>query len=377
MFLICAAVVKVIFSLTPIGLTECEGKLMSLVSADVLPRECPPGGGPAAHQHPDFSQDDFMLKMPAIERFAVTVKEIAQLFGTKLAETELPDEADAIEFQLRSQADQNRQLKDDIRSVMREARYLLSNLEARKADGQEDRDIKQDWDTVQRYSKRASGPTTRHGDGFFEKRHLTLQQYLQLMRLALMSTNFLFAVAQMEETLEQLIGQEKEVAAVGGLRSWAVPRSSCTATNYHYVLALIIQCCNELRHHCDMLTTAIRAKLAALTLKRHLLLRLEEARRWCDEGAYLLSNQLVDKFQSKEGVQAALQDIETPGGGTVVPDVLSLEFEAILTPQLQTQIGVAIEMLSAMQGMIHNRQACLRKLADNQVPAHPASGPSA
>ncbi|KAK6305650.1 hypothetical protein J4Q44_G00244300 [Coregonus suidteri] len=86
----------------------------------------------------------------AIERFAVTVKEIAQLFGTKLAETELPDEADAIEFQLRSQADQNRQLKDDIRSVMREARYLLSNLEARKADGQEDRDIKQDWDTVQR-----------------------------------------------------------------------------------------------------------------------------------------------------------------------------------------------------------------------------------
>ncbi|KAK6305649.1 hypothetical protein J4Q44_G00244290 [Coregonus suidteri] len=98
-----------------------------------------------------------------------------------------------------------------------------------------------------------------------------------------------------------------------------------------------------------MLTTAIRAKLAALTLKRHLLLRLEEARRWCDEGAYLLSNQLVD----------------------------NLEFEAILTPQLQTQIGVAIEMLSAMQGMIHNRQACLRKLADNQVPAHPASGPSA
>lgn len=38
---------------------------------------------------------------------------------------------------------------------MREGRHLLSNLEAAKAakaDGQEDKDIKQDWDTVQRYS---------------------------------------------------------------------------------------------------------------------------------------------------------------------------------------------------------------------------------
>lgn len=46
-------------------------------------------------------------------------------------------------------------MQEDIRSVMREGRHLLSNLEAAKAakaDGQEDKDIKQDWDTVQRCS---------------------------------------------------------------------------------------------------------------------------------------------------------------------------------------------------------------------------------
>uniref|UniRef100_A0A8C7TBT8 MCF.2 cell line derived transforming sequence b n=1 Tax=Oncorhynchus mykiss TaxID=8022 RepID=A0A8C7TBT8_ONCMY len=332
----------------------------------------------------------------AIESFAVTVKEIAQLlqsFGTELAETELPDEADAIEFLLRSHTDKYRQLKDDIRSVMREGRHLLSNLEAAKAakaDGQEDKDIKQDWDTVQRLLAQLRDMEMAF-DGFFEKHHLKLQQYLQLMRYEM-------SFHEMEEILDQLSGQEKEVAAVGGtvvqteqllkdLESLdtraqeemgraqiIILRGHQLATGHHYALALIVQRCNELRHHCDVLTTAIRAKRATLTRIRHLLLRLEEARRWCDEGAYLLANQLVDKFQSKEGAQGALQDIErlqeeTPLCLSQSPDVLSLEFEAILTPQLEVciPIGVATEKLSAMQRMIHNRQACLRKLADIQV----------
>eukprot|EP00063_Salmo_salar_P076683 XP_014051518.1 PREDICTED: proto-oncogene DBL isoform X8 [Salmo salar] len=316
-----------------------------------------------------FSQDDFMLKMPvvmlssvtdllryidenqltsefggtleychsdwivlrtAIESFAVTVKEIAQLlqsFGTELAETELPDEADAIEFLLRSHTDKYRQLKEDIRSVMREGRHLLSNLEAAKAakaDGQEDKDIKQDWDTVQRLLAQLRDMEMAF-DGFFEKHHLKLQQYLQLMRYEM-------SFHEMEEILDRLSGQEKEVAAVGGtvvqteqllkdLESLdtraqeemgraqiIILRGHQLATGHHYALALIVQRCNELRHHCDVLTTAIRAKRAALTRIRDLLLRLEES-----------------------------------------------------------QIGVATEKLSAMQRMIHNRQACLRKLADIQV----------
>ncbi|KAM9498012.1 proto-oncogene DBL isoform 2-T2 [Salvelinus alpinus] len=342
----------------------------------------------------EYCHSDWVVLRTAIESFAVTVKEIAQMlqsFGTELAETELPDEADDIEFLLRSHTDKYRQLKDDIRSVMREGRHLLSNLEAAKAakaDGQEDKDIKQDWDTVQRLLAQLRDMEMAF-DGFFEKHHLKLQQYLQLMRYEM-------SFHEMEEILDRLSGQEKEVAAVGGtvvqteqllkdLESLdtraqeemgraqiIILRGHQLATGHHYALALIVQRCNELRHHCDVLTTAIRAKRAALTRIRDLLLRLEEARRWCDEGAYLLANQLVDKFQSKEGAQGALQDIErlqeeTPLCLSQSPDVLSLEFEAILTPQLESQIGVATEKLSAMQRMIHNRQACLRKLADIQV----------
>uniref|UniRef100_A0A4W5QK87 MCF.2 cell line derived transforming sequence n=1 Tax=Hucho hucho TaxID=62062 RepID=A0A4W5QK87_9TELE len=359
-----------------------------------------------------FSQDDFMLKMPvvmlssvtdllryidenqltsefggtleychsdwivlrtAIESFAVTVKEIAQLlqsFGTELAETELPDEADAIEFLLRSHTDKYRQLKDDIRSVMREGRHLLSNLEAAKAakaDGQEDKDIKQDWDTVQRLLAQLRDMEMAF-DGFFEKHHLKLQQYLQLMRYEM---SFHEVHCTMMGILDwgfcDCGGCQEEM----GRAQIIILRGHQLATGHHYALALIVQRCNELRHHCDVVSCFHASVCVCVCLCLCVYVCLQ-ARRWCDEGAYLLANQLVDKFQSKEGAQGALQDLErlqeeTPPCLSQSPDVLSLEFEAILTPQLESQIGVATEKLSAMQRMIHNRQACLRKLADIQV----------
>lgn len=47
------------------------------------------------------------------------------------------------------------------------------------------------------------------------------------------------------------------------------------SANHHYALALIIQRCNELRHHCDVITAAMRTKRASLTRVRDLLRRLE------------------------------------------------------------------------------------------------------
>ena len=55
-----------------------------------------------------------LLPLQAIESFAVTVKDIAQMlqaFGTELAETELPNEGKAIEYLLESHTDKYRKLK--------------------------------------------------------------------------------------------------------------------------------------------------------------------------------------------------------------------------------------------------------------------------
>lgn len=127
--------------------------------------------------------------MQSIETFAVTVKEIAQLlqgFGSELSDTELPDEATAIEFLEHSHTHRYRQMKvaatapwsplvsllalsdrlhtlwflclsdqDDICGVLKEGRLLLSNLEtvkAAKKNVEEEREIQSDMETVQRCS---------------------------------------------------------------------------------------------------------------------------------------------------------------------------------------------------------------------------------
>ncbi|KPP58916.1 hypothetical protein Z043_123218, partial [Scleropages formosus] len=351
----------------------------------------------------EFCHSDWIVLRTAIESFAVTVKEIAQMlqaFGTELAETELTDEANAIDYLLRSHTDKYRQLKDDIRSVMRQGRQLLTRLEASRAaeeDSGEEKDVSQDWNTVQSPRSHVPAPPRLLAqlrdmemafDGFFEKHHLKLKQYLQLLRY---EQNF----HEMEASLEQLTAQEREIPSVGATVAQTdqlikdldaldkraqdemsraqiiILHGHQLAANHHYAMALIVQRCNELRHYCDVLTAALRAKRAALARTRDLLLRLEEALRWCDEGAYLLANQLMDKCQSKDGAQAALRDIEkfqegTPPPLSAGPQVLSQEYESILTPQLQAQIGAAHDKLSSVKGMIENRQASLRKLADKQ-----------
>ncbi|XP_061090915.1 proto-oncogene DBL [Conger conger] len=379
-----------------------------------------------------FSQEDFMLKMPvvmlssvtdllryidenqltpefggtleychsswivlrtAIESFAVTVKEIAQMlqaFGTELAETDLPEEGNAIEFLLMSHTDKYRKLKDDIRTVTREAHHLLSNLEASGIEEYSGKhwNVSQEWETVQRLLGQLRDMEMAF-DGFFEKHHLKLQQYLQLLR-------YECSFHEMESTLENLSVQEQEMAVSGdtvaqteqliremedldsraqeemGRAQIIILHGHQLAGSHHYAMALILQRCNQLRHHGDTLTAALRAKHSALTHSRDLLLRLEQTLRWCDEGAYLLANQMVDKFQSKEGAQVALRDIERFQESvapplSVGPDVLAMEFESILTPELQAQIGSAHEKLTAVQAMLQNRQACLRKLADKLV----------
>uniref|UniRef100_A0A4W5RJW0 MCF.2 cell line derived transforming sequence a n=1 Tax=Hucho hucho TaxID=62062 RepID=A0A4W5RJW0_9TELE len=338
-----------------------------------------------------FSQEDFMLKMPVIESFAVTVKDIAQMlqaFGTELAETELPDEGTAIVHLLSTHTDKYKKLKEAIWSVSKEGRHLLASLEASGREEDSLWDIRLDWETVQRLLAQLRDMESAF-DGFFEKHHLKLQQYLQLLR-------YEHSFQEMELSLERLATQEREVSLSGetltqteqtlrdldSLEAHAqeemarvqtvILHGHQLAACHHYAMALIMQRCNELRHRCDTLSKALRAKHTHLSQAYQLLLRLDQAQSWCDDGAYLLAQQLVEKFQSKEGAQAALKDIDRflEGAPSLLnsgPDLLAMEFESVLTPERQVQIGKTFEKHTAVQEMIHNRQVCLRKLADKHV----------
>uniref|UniRef100_A0A3Q2PMU8 MCF.2 cell line derived transforming sequence n=1 Tax=Fundulus heteroclitus TaxID=8078 RepID=A0A3Q2PMU8_FUNHE len=298
----------------------------------------------------DYCHSDWIVLRTAIESFAVTVKDIAQMlqgFGTELAEAELPDEGKAIEQLLETHTEKYKKLKDAIRSVSKEGRHLLSNLEISGKDDDSQWDVKLDWETVQLLAQLRDMELAF--DGFFEKHHLKLHQYLQLLRY--------------EQSFQEEVMSRAQIIILHGHQLSAA---------HHYAMALIMQRCNELRHHCDTLSAALKSKHSFLMQTHQLLLCLGQAQTWCDDGAYMLANQLVDKSQSKEGAQTALRDIEkflegAPSMLSSGHDVLAMEYEAVITPQLQTQIGKVFEKYATVQQMIQNRQACLRKLADKQV----------
>ncbi|CDQ68479.1 unnamed protein product [Oncorhynchus mykiss] len=339
----------------------------------------------------DYCHSDWIVLRTAIESFAVTVKDIAQMlqaFGTELAETKLPAEGTAIMRLLSTHTDKYRKLKEAIRSVSKEGRHLLASLEASGREEDSLWDVRLDWETVQRLLAQLKGMESAF-DGFFEKHHLKLQQYLQLLR-------YEHRFQEMELSLEHLASQEREMSSSGEkltqteqtLRDLDILEAHAQeemvsaqiiilhghqlAASHHYAMALILQRGNELRHRCDTLSNALRVKRAHLSRAHRLLLRLGQAQSWCDDGAYLLAQQLVDKFQSKEGAQAALKDMDrflegAPSLLSSGPDLLAVEFESVLTPEIQVQIGETFEKHTVVQEMIHNRQVCLRKLAEKHV----------
>ncbi|KAK6473710.1 proto-oncogene DBL-like isoform X1 [Huso huso] len=159
----------------------------------------------------EYCHSDWVVLRTAIESFAVTVKEIAQMlqaFGTELAERELPNDINSIEYLLIANTDKYKQLKEDMHSVMREGRHLLSSLEeSASAESEQEWDVSQDWHTVHRLLAQLHDMETAF-DGFWEKHQLKLKQYLQLW-------GFEQHFHEMETALQQLSAQERELPGAG------------------------------------------------------------------------------------------------------------------------------------------------------------------
>ncbi|XP_023489186.1 proto-oncogene DBL isoform X6 [Equus przewalskii] len=344
-----------------------------------------------------FSQEDFMLKLPAIENFALTVKEMAQMlqsFGTELAETELPDDIPSIEEILAIRAERYHLLKNDITAVTKEGKILLTNLEVPNAEKavssrlDHHEQISGDWQTINKLLTQVRDMETAF-DGFWEKHQLKMEQYLQLWK-------FEQDFQELVSDVELLLNQQAELADVTGniaqvkqkikklekldensqdllaKARFVILHGHRLAANHHYALDLICQRCNELRYLSDILVDEIKAKRIQLSriFKMHKL--LQQARQCCDEGECLLANQETDKFQSKEDAQKALQDIENFLEMAVPfinydPETLQYEFDVILSPELKVQMQTVQLKLENIRSIFENQQAGFRNLTDKRV----------
>ncbi|KAM4818976.1 proto-oncogene DBL isoform 2-T2 [Thomomys bottae] len=383
-----------------------------------------------------FSQEDFMLKLPvvmlssvsdlltyiedkqltpelggtlqychsewivfrnAIENFALTVKEMAQVlqsFGTELAETELPDDIPSIEEILEIRTERYHLLKNEIMTVTKQGKILLANLQLPAAEGAMSSSLEHrhpmcgDWQTVNKLLIQVYDMETAF-DGFWEKHQLKMEQYLQLWRF---EQDFQKLLVEIEHLLKQqselgdvtgnIIQVKHKIKKLESLdeKSEALlTKTRCVilhghqlAANHHYALDLICQRCNELRYLSDVLVNEIKSKRIQLnrTLKMHKL--LQQARQCCDEGECLLANQETERFQTKEDALKALEDIKNFIESSLPfinydAESLEYEFDVFLSPELKIQMQTVQLKLENIRSMFENHQMGFVKQTQKHV----------
>ncbi|XP_069603127.1 proto-oncogene DBL isoform X1 [Ranitomeya imitator] len=342
----------------------------------------------------EYRHRDWVVFRTAIEGFALTVKEIAQMlqaFGTELAETELPSDVYSIEHILANRTEKYCQLKKDITSVTQEGGLLLNSFEEPSTSlvtEQETSEKHGDWETVNRLLAQLHEMESAF-DGFWEKHQLKMEQYLELLKFEQHfqelknATDFLMAqqtgvpdtgenISEVKQRIVELGNIEERSKELMGRSQMVILHGHQLAANHHYALNLICQQCNELRHASDILSEEIRRKLSHLSTTHELHVRLQQALESCDKGAYFLANQQMDKCQSREGAQRALQDVEKFLDSSELdlsfdPQSLQYDFESILTEELKAQIQAVQAKIENVRELFENRQSCLKKLADKQV----------
>nr|DBA20934.1 TPA: hypothetical protein GDO54_017665 [Pyxicephalus adspersus] len=288
-----------------------------------------------------FSQEDFILKLPV-----VMLSSASDLLNYIDEKQLTPEFGGTLEYRHRDWVVFRTK---DITSVMREGSLLLNTFEGQSTSlvsGQQVCVKPGDWDTVNRLLAQLHEMECAF-DGFWEKHQLKMEQYLELLKF--------------EQHFEEELTARSQVMILHGHQ---------LAANHHYALNLICQQCNELRHASDILLEEIKRKHARLSSTQELHVQLQQALECCDNGAYFLANQQMDKCQSREGAQKALQDVEKFLESCVLffdPQSLKHKYDIILTDELKAQIQAVHVKMENMRDLFENRQASLKKLADKQV----------
>ncbi|XP_044200459.1 guanine nucleotide exchange factor DBS isoform X2 [Thunnus albacares] len=349
----------------------------------------------------EYCHDSWISHRTAIEAFALMVKTTAQTlqaFGTELAETELPNDAEATTNLLHTHTLKKDKMKEDLQVALSQGGRLLECInEPLQTDPEYNmtHDELENLATVQRLLGQLDETETAFDD-FWERHRTKLEQCLQLRHF---EQHFREVRAQLDVTLERLSGfSEVSVSPVHAehvLRELnGHEEKACEVLDYalslagegdrliensHYAEDSIRPKCIELRGVCEEISSTLRSKKSLLLRAMELHHALEKASRWCEEGIFLLASQPVDRCQSQDGAEAALQELEryldtAPLHTLTDRSAICCQYEAVLTTQLRDQIEKVFQKQSSVQEMFEKRRVSLKKLAAKQTrPVQPVA----
>ncbi|XP_071334073.1 guanine nucleotide exchange factor DBS isoform X5 [Trachinotus anak] len=349
----------------------------------------------------EYCHEKWISHRTAIEGFALMVKKTAQTlqsFGTELAETELPNEIQATTILLSTHTDKKDKMKEYLLVALGQGSRLLESINepvVRDPDHNMNQDELENLATVQRLLSQLD-ETERAFDEFWVRHQTKLEQCLQLRHFehnyrevrALLDqvseklTTFSevgISPAHAEHIFCELTTYEERVCEVLD-RALALSREGDELIqNSHYAEDSIQPKCSELRAISENVSSSLRAKKDHLLKAMELHRCLERASKWVDDGIYLLASQPVDKCQSHEGAELALQELERyldNAGQNQLTDLSTIwtEYEAVLNQQFKDQVERIFQKQVSMQEMFDKRRVSLKKLAAKQTrPVQPVA----
>uniref|UniRef100_A0A452IL06 Uncharacterized protein n=1 Tax=Gopherus agassizii TaxID=38772 RepID=A0A452IL06_9SAUR len=349
----------------------------------------------------DYCHNRWLSHRTAIESFALMVKQTAQMlqsFGTELAETELPNDVQSTSSLLAAHSKKKDKMKEDLRLALKQGHDILeSNRKpvAENSDYKLNQDQLDNQTTVERLLAQLD-ETEIAFDEFWAKHQQKLEQCVQLRNfeqtfrevkaaLSIASerlsafTDVGNSVSHVEHILKDLANfEEKSRESLENARVLASQGDQLVQNN-HYAVDSILPKCNELHHLCDAVATETEKRRVGLNKSLELHSLLEKSMRWCDEGIYLLASQPVDKCQSQEGAESALQEIEKfldTGADNKIkePNKVYQLYEPILNQDLMEHVQKVFQKQESMEEMFQKRQMSLKKLAAKQTrPVQPVA----
>ncbi|XP_041115419.1 guanine nucleotide exchange factor DBS-like isoform X3 [Polyodon spathula] len=353
-------------------------------------------GGTLAYCH-----DEWLSRRTAIEGFALMVKKTAQMlqsFGTELAETELPNDVQATSSLLEVHTEKKEKMKEDLRQALNQGHGLLESINepVTKDPGYIlNQDELENLATVERLLGQLNETETAF-DEFWDKHQSKLEQCLQLrhfeqsfreIKVPLdLVTERLAAftdpgncTTHVEHILRDFSSHEEQTCEVLDQAKDLASEGDQLIQNNHYAVDSILPKCNELRRVTEDLASEMQLRKAFLHKCLELHQSLEKAAQWCDEGIYLLASQPVDKCQSQDGAQSALQEIErfleaAADNKLQDLDTITSDYESILNQEFSEHVQKVLQKQEGMQEMFEKRRVSLKKLAAKQTrPVQPVA----
>uniref|UniRef100_A0A3Q3EKM0 MCF.2 cell line derived transforming sequence like n=1 Tax=Labrus bergylta TaxID=56723 RepID=A0A3Q3EKM0_9LABR len=313
----------------------------------------------------EYCHDKWISHRTAIEGFALMVKKTAQtlqLFGTELAETELPNEIQATTLLLSTHTSKKNRMKvtpftlDTLYICLQymvcvgkkiTESVLLSQLD------ETERAFDEFW--VRHQTKLEQCLQLRHFEHSYREVSLKPEVLMfPLLRVQKLNCG-IFLLLQVRALLDQV--SEKLATFSEGEE---------LIKNSHYAEDSIQPKCSELRAISETVSSSLR--ILFFTVFFFLLCCLPQASKWVDDGIYLLASQPVDKCQSHEGAELALQELERYLEKAEQNQLTELstiwdEYEAVINQQLRVRRLKNI-----------HRRISLKKLAAKQTrPVQPVA----